>query len=476
MRIRSILQYIALAAVAAAGWTGLSGTSRALGAERADKVRLSSVTTKPVLLADQNTITHLKVGLTGFELGADRPRTPLNLAIILDRSGSMIGEKLARAKEAAQLTVQGLRDDDIVSVVIYDTNVEVIVPATKATSRDEICAKIAAVNGGGDTALFAGVSKGAEEARKFASRDRVNRIILLSDGLANIGPSSPGELAEVGASLAKEGLAVTTIGLGAGYNEDLMTQLAARSDGRHAFIERPAELAGLFRDELGMLMAVVAQRVSVHIMCQPGVKPLRVFGRPAVIAGSRVTVDLNNLYAGEEKYVLLEVEVPATGTQVTRDLARVAVQYENLYTKAVENLTDAVAARFSDSAEEVERSIDKEAMVAAVMQIATADNERATALRDAGRKEEAKDVLLGNALYLSENADKLKDQSLRDFESLNRQDAKNLDDLDWSVARKYMRDTQFNYSQSQGRDIQRANSRRAGDFPRPPTSPTPDKK
>ena len=140
--------------------------------------------------------------------------------------------------------------------------------------------------------------------------------MLLSDGLANVGPSSPGELGELGASFAREGLTVTAIGFGAGYNEDLMTQLAARSDGRHAFIERPSELAALFRDELGMMMAVVAQKVTIDIPCDPGVKPVRVLGRPGVIAGQKVSLDLSQLYAGEEKYVLLEIEVPATSAEL----------------------------------------------------------------------------------------------------------------------------------------------------------------
>lgn len=459
----------AIAALAVA-WALPAPTAPACGATVPDTVRLSTVTTKPVLLAGQNSITHLKVGLTGFELSTDRPRTPLNLAIVLDHSGSMSGEKLVHAKEAAQLTVQGLRDDDIVSVVVYDGTVEVIVPATKATGRHEICARIAAVEAGSNTALFAGVSKGAEEVRKFASRERVNRIVLLSDGLANVGPSSPGELAEVGASLAREGLSVTTIGLGAGYNEDLMTQLASRSDGRHAFIERPSELAALFRDELGMMMAVVAQKVSIDITCDPGVKPLRVFGRPAIIAGPRVTVELNQLYAGEEKYVLLELEVPATGPDVTRDLARVAVRYENLYTKAAESLSDAATVRFSSSADDVEKAVNRDAMVAAVTQIATAENERATALRDAGRKEEARAVLLGNAVYLRDNADRYAVPSLRVFEEINRQDASNLDTKDWGVARKLMKDVQYSNGQSQGYDFDKAARRR---MVPPPAAPEP---
>ena len=321
---------------------------------------------------------------------------------------------------------------------------------------------------GSGTALFAGVCKGAEEARKFMLKDRVNRVMLLSDGLANVGPSSPGELGEVGASLAREGLTVTTIGLGAGYNEDLMTQLAARSDGRHAFIERPSELAALFRDELGMMMAVVAQKVTIDIVCDPGVKPVRILGRPGIIAGQKVSLDLSQLYAGEEKYVLLEVEVPATSAELTRDLARVEVRYENLYTKAIETLKSAVSARFSHSAEEIERAINKEAMVATVTQIANAENERALNLRDAGRKEDAKAALLNNFRFLQDNGVQLRDSTLTRFAEINREDAFNLDSLDWGVARKQMKDIQYQNSLSQGKEFDKATKRRVSPAPAHP--------
>src|SRR5690606_9640008 len=109
--------------------------------------------------------------------------------------------------------------------------VEVLVPATKVSDRATIDRGIQRLRAGGMTALFAGVVKGATEVRKFLSRDRVNRVILLSDGAANVGPASAGELGRLGTTLRKEGIAVTTVGLGLGYNEDLMVQLAQGSGG-----------------------------------------------------------------------------------------------------------------------------------------------------------------------------------------------------------------------------------------------------
>src|SRR5207244_2362433 len=107
-----------------------------------------------------------------------------------------------------------LTQDDVVSIIAYDGAVQVLVSATKLSDRDLVRARIRAIAPGGATALFAGVSRGIEEVRKFKAPGRVNRVILLSDGQANVGPSSPNELGRLGAACAKESISVTTIGLG----------------------------------------------------------------------------------------------------------------------------------------------------------------------------------------------------------------------------------------------------------------------
>ena len=109
--------------------------------------------------------------------------------------------------------------------------------------------------------MFSGVSKGASEVRKFLDSNRVSRVILLSDGLANLGPSTPSELGQLGHSLSKEGISVTTIGLGLGYNEDLMTQLAGMSDGNHAFVQNYSDLTKIFAAEFNTALTVVANQL-----------------------------------------------------------------------------------------------------------------------------------------------------------------------------------------------------------------------
>ncbi|MCK5198685.1 MAG: VWA domain-containing protein, partial [Spirochaetales bacterium] len=272
-------------------------------------VDLEVSVSNPFLLANQEQSIFLKVGLTGSDLGEER-RTPANVSIVLDRSGSMDGEKIARAKEAASMAISMLDDRDIVSIVTYSDTVSVLIPATRVSDRSYIQGRIESVFADGSTALFAGVSKGADEVSKFLERNSVNRVILLSDGLANIGPDSPGALGSLGESLKKSGVSVTTIGLGLGYNEDLMVQLAQKSDGNHAFVENYNDLARIFRYEFQDILSVVAQDVEIEITCPEGVLPLRIMGREAEIIGNKVYTTINQLYSNQEKYLLVELTIP----------------------------------------------------------------------------------------------------------------------------------------------------------------------
>ena len=103
----------------------------------------------------------------------------------------MQGEKIAKAKDAAIAAIGRLGTEDIVAVVAYDSTVQVIVPATKLSDKESVIQQVRRIEAGGSTALFAGVSKGADELRKFLDKNRVNRVVLLSDGLANVDPNPP---------------------------------------------------------------------------------------------------------------------------------------------------------------------------------------------------------------------------------------------------------------------------------------------
>ena len=409
----------------------------------AAQVKLDVSMAQPTLLADKKQTTYVKVGLTGFKMSSKEKRTPTNVALVLDKSGSMSGSKIARAKEAACWAIRRLSKKDIVSVVIYDSTVQVLVPATKLTDKEAVCRKIGNIEAGGSTALFAGVSKGAAELRKFIDHDRVNRIILLSDGLANVGPQTPRELGQLGASLGKEGIAVSTMGLGLDYNEDLMATLARRSDGNHMFIEKADELAEVFRHEFDDVLSVVAQEVSISIKVAGKIRPVRVLNTDAEINGRQVIVQLNQLYSQQEKYVLLEVEVPPTKANKTLEVAQVEVSYANMETKATDRLTASVSVNFDPSEEVVERKTNVEVMTECVLQIANDQNILATALRDKGDIDGARRLLLMNARNLESYGYTYDSEALRRRSETNAVQASSLEGPGWARTRKGMRQDQY---------------------------------
>ena len=371
---------------------------------QAKSIEFTASLATPVLKAGKTQTAFLKVALTGFTLSAQGERPPANVAIVIDKSGSMSGERIERAKEAAIMAVNGLNANDIVAIIAFDNTIEVVTPATKVTDKALISQAIRNIRVAGGTGLFAGVSKGAFEVRKFFDKNRVNRVILLSDGQANIGPSSPAELGQLGAILAREGISVTTIGLGADYNEDLMTQLASNGDGNHAFVENSRDLPRIFQREFGDVGSVVAQEVDIIIRLKRGIRPLRILGREGEIMDGVVRLHMNQLYSQQEKYVLLEVEVPAGKAGENADLATVEVSYFNMQNKNREKLARAVSVGYTESAEAVVKATDKKVMVSAVQQVSNEVNKQALSLRDSGKIEEAKKVMQENFDYLSEKA------------------------------------------------------------------------
>ena len=408
----------------------------------AKTIELTAELDRPVLMADEEQTVYLRVGLRGCPSDILEERVPVNVAIVIDKSGSMnSGGKIQAAKEAAILALHRLKSEDIVSVVLYDSDVEVLIPATKMTNRERIIQKIRGIRAGGSTALYAGVQTGAEELRKFLSNERVNRVVLLSDGLANVGPDSPEALGKLGADLVDETISVTTIGLGNGYNEDLMSKLAYKSDGGHYFCEEADELASVFDQEFGRALSVVAQKVIIEINCPKGIKPIRLLGREGTIKGQTITLDMNHIYSEHEKYVLLEVQTPAY-EKAALSVADVNIRYVDMKKNKEENQNTKIAATTTRSREVYDTQQNKVVYADVVEQIAIENNEKALALRDLGQIDESKQMLISNSAYLRSNASKLESEKLDGYAYENEKDADAVQQEDWNVQRKSMRESQ----------------------------------
>ena len=334
---------------------------------------------RKVLASDKPETAVVKVGLTGAALPAGE-RPAVNLALVLDRSGSMQGDRIVRAREAAIAAVQRLDERDYVSVVVFDDRIDVLAGAQTASEANKaaIVEKLRTVEARGATAIFGGVSAGASEIRKNLARKLVNRIVLLSDGAANIGPSSPEELGLLGASLVKEGVSVSTLGVGLGYNENLMAALATRSDGNTYFIENGDDVPRIFDAELGDAFQVAARDVKLSIRFRDAF-PVELIGRDGRIEDGVVSVDFNQIYSRQEKYVLVRTEFPVGKDGETREFAAA---------------TGSVA--FSADAKKVAASADAKVLVQSVKTQNAIRTQRALELNAAGDYEAAGALLRMN--------------------------------------------------------------------------------
>lgn len=239
-------------------------------------------------------------------------RRPLNLSLVLDRSGSMGGDPLRRAIQAAQALVEELHEDDQLSVVIYDDNADTLIAPGPVKDKRAISAKLGTVRAAGCTNLSGGWLKGVGHVKTAQSSERVNRVLLLTDGQANVGTTDPRVLVSTAKQKADEGIVTTTLGFGSGFNEDLLIGMARAAEGNFYFIQSPDDAAGVFKIELEGLASVVAQNLRVTITPAGSNKVSAVLNNYRSEArGAATEITLGDVYGVEEKVLALELSVDA---------------------------------------------------------------------------------------------------------------------------------------------------------------------
>ncbi len=265
-------------------------------------VRSDAVTTLDVLL----TVTPPAVAASG---SASRP--PLNLGIVLDRSGSMSERnKIDFAHKAAAFAVGELLPGDRVGVVVFDDKVDIVHPQGPAGDKDALVKRIEAVRPRNGTDLFAGWAEGAKQVGGALVAGGLNRVVLLSDGNANAGETRPDAIADHVHKAAKGGVGTTAIGLGDDYNEDLLEAMARSGDGNYYYVESPAQLPELFAAELRGLSATAGVDVALSVEPADGVVVADVLND--LDANRDGTLKLPNLVAGRPVFVVVRLTVPPT--------------------------------------------------------------------------------------------------------------------------------------------------------------------
>jgi Ca-activated chloride channel homolog len=237
-------------------------------------------------------------------------RVPLNIALVLDRSGSMMGSKLEYCKKAAQFVVDNLDPNDRVSVVVYESGVKVLVPSTKAGNKEQLKRMIAGINVAGGTCMSCGMLSGYDEVKRYFDEQHVNRVLLLTDGLANTGISDRKSLDSVANKWAvNDRITLSTFGVGADFDEKMLTDLAEYGIGNYYFIDKPENIPPIFSREMKGLLEVVAQEASVKLELPANVTVVKVYGYRFEQKGNTLIIPFRDIFSEEVKSVLVELKL-----------------------------------------------------------------------------------------------------------------------------------------------------------------------
>jgi Ca-activated chloride channel homolog len=247
-------------------------------------------------------------------------RAPVDAAFVLDRSGSMNGGKLELAKTGVDLATAHLRDDDRAALVVYDDEVATLQPLACATPRLKASLRLAlhGVDPGGSTFLSGGWMAGCKElaeAPVMASADgretRVRRVILLTDGLANVGIADPAELAKHAGELRRRGIATTTVGVGQDFDEGLLGAMAEAGGGHFEYAADPAALRDFFARELRQMTSVATTGFVVTVALPDGVQAELLSVFPVEARDGELSVAIGDLHAGDAIDLLFVVTAGA---------------------------------------------------------------------------------------------------------------------------------------------------------------------
>ncbi|HEU4837743.1 MAG TPA: VWA domain-containing protein [Pyrinomonadaceae bacterium] len=264
----------------------------------------------------------LQIGFTTAEVNERTDLRPLNLVLVIDKSGSMADDdKMSRVKESLRTMLGKLRPNDIISIVAFDSSAQVLYPARTIGDGAGVRYAIDCLAPDGSTNLHSGLMLGYKEAKKHFRAGATNRVILLTDGIANTGVTSPAQIAADSSEYNGQGIDLSTIGVGLDLNNDLLRTLARSGRGLYHFISDYKDINKVFVNEVQSLISSVAKNVQVRIEYGPGLQLEKIYGYQPMPGHGSVSVTLDDMNNG-----LTQVVMAKFRTESVRNVVPVKVR------------------------------------------------------------------------------------------------------------------------------------------------------
>ena len=281
--------------------------------------------------------------------------TPLNLAFVLDSSGSMAGSKIEYVKQAVIFALKQLTADDAASLTTFNSSVYTIFPGSRVVNSRELIQEVFKIGATGMTNLSGGLLQGYQELDRFFSDKAINRVILLTDGLANVGITNHQELAEIAAKNSAQNKTLTCLGVGVDFDENLLMTLTDAGRGNYYYINTPDRIPAFFEQELNGLSKIAAQNIKLTLNFPDLVFPVRIYDLKAKFhSKTSLTIDLDELYAGQSQRLLLSIQVE--NVSIPRELPlNIELQYFDASTLETVTKTFTFPLKFSTDPELLEK-------------------------------------------------------------------------------------------------------------------------
>ncbi len=362
--------------------------------EIADGVGLRASLEQGSLMRGSDGEVFVGVWLDAPDREGEDERPPLAVSLVIDRSGSMQGDAIVQARAAASAFLRSLKDGDQVSIYAFDDEVsEIVAPtALEPPVREQMLEAVAAIRPGGSTNVHGGMTSALAALERAPDSHPVRRIFLISDGKANIGPSSPEELGELASRASDLRAQVTTLGVGLEYDEATLSEIAMKSAGRYHHIAEPQRMAAVLEEELSILDETVAFDTVVEIVPADGIEVVAAEGLDVEHEGNRSLIRLGSLASGQSRHLLVRMRAD-TDDAGEKPFAAVRLRYKE--DREGDEMMQAVALnyRVTDDEDEIAGSRDEEVAALSVQFQNARAEQQAGATLSGGDSDAAADIL-----------------------------------------------------------------------------------